>query len=236
MSWKPYVVPAVVKPAGFLSGQARYLDETRNASCGCSGEEPAEAAVKPACGCAAPAQSFAMDSCEEAPDVEPVVQGTADGACCAALPRASGIPGWMEKSRLRELLDGFVDLGLKQILLYFSLFIGVGYLVNTFVPASIVSALLGANNLAAVPLASVVGLPLYLTTESSIPIIQSLLRSGASEGAMLAFIISGSATSAWVIAGLTTFMKKRALGLYVMYILLGSMLSGYLYDLILKFA
>jgi uncharacterized membrane protein YraQ (UPF0718 family) len=52
---------------------------------------------------------------------------------------------------------------------------------------------------------------------------------------MLAFIISGSATSAWVIAGLTTFMKKRALGLYVAYILLGSMLAGYLYDLILRF-
>jgi uncharacterized membrane protein YraQ (UPF0718 family) len=53
---------------------------------------------------------------------------------------------------------------------------------------------------------------------------------------MLAFIISGSATSAWVIAGLTTFMKRRALLLYVAFILLGSVVSGYLYNLILSLA
>ena len=63
--------------------------------------------------------------------------------------------------------------------------------------------------------------------------IQSLLQSGASEGAMLAFIITGSATSAWVIAGLSTFMKKRVVGLYVAYIIVGGILSGYMYDSIL---
>jgi uncharacterized membrane protein YraQ (UPF0718 family) len=218
-------------------------------ACGC-GVKPAEAApacgcgVKPvktapsACGCGAPAQSCAMDDCGRSPEMEPAVQRASAGVCCAAMPLSggAGLAGWMEKARLRELLDGFIELGLKQILLYFSLFIGVGYLINAFVPASIVSSLLGANSFAAVPLASLIGLPLYLTTESSIPIIQSLIRSGASEGAMLAFIISGSATSAWVIAGLTTFMKKRALLLYVSYILLGSVLAGYLYDAFLKLA
>ena len=204
--------------------------------CGCSGAKPAEPAIKAACGCA-PAKSFAAEPCGQCPEGEPDMSAALDGACCAAMPRSGGlgIAGWLQKARLREFLNGLVDLGLKQILLYFSLFIAVGYLVNAFVPASIVSALLGANSFAAVPLASVIGLPLYLTTESSIPIIQSLMKSGASEGAMLAFIISGSATSAWVIAGLTTFMKKRALGLYVLYIVAGSILSGYLYDLVLKF-
>lgn len=155
--------------------------------------------------------------------------------CCTTAPQTArfNIKGFVAKMKLRELADNFVALGLKQILLYFSLFVGVGYLVNYFVPASIISVLFGAESIAAVPLASVIGLPMYLTTESGIPIIQSLLKSGASEGAMLAFIITGSATSAWVIAGLTTFMKKRAIALYVLYILLGGILSGYLYDLTL---
>jgi uncharacterized membrane protein YraQ (UPF0718 family) len=61
-----------------------------------------------------------------------------------------------------------------------------------------------------------------------------MLQSGASEGAMLAFIITGSATSAWVIAGLTTFMKRKALALYVGFILLGGMAAGYLYNLVLR--
>ncbi len=227
----------IERHTGFLRGQARYLGEARNA-CGCSAGRPAEAAVRPGCGCAVPAQSCAADCRAQSPAVESAVQGAPDGVCCAAAPRASGaaLAGWMEKARLRELWSAFVEVGLKQILLYFSLFIGVGYLVNRFVPVSIVSALLGADNLAAVPLSSAIGLPLYLTTESSIPIIQSLLESGASEGAMLAFVVSGSATSAWVIAGLATFLKKRALMLYVAYVFAGSILTGYLYELILHLA
>ncbi len=215
---------------------AKPANAAAKPACGCVGAKPAEPAVKAAGGCA-PAQTFAAEPCGQCPEGEPDLSAALDGTCCAAMPRTGGtnIAEWLQKARLREFLDGIVDLGLKQILLYFSLFIAVGYLVNAFVPSSIVSALLGVNSFAAVPLASVIGLPLYLTTESSIPIIQSLMKSGASEGAMLAFIISGSATSAWVIAGLTTFMKKKALGLYVLYIVAGSILSGYLYDLVLKF-
>jgi uncharacterized membrane protein YraQ (UPF0718 family) len=223
----------IERHTGFLRGQARYLDQARNASCDCSGS-PAKEALRPRCGCATPAQTRVSDCI---PAMKFTVRETPDEICCIAVPRTrgAGIAGWAKRISLPELLNNFVAVGLKQILLYFSLFVGIGYLVNTFVPSSIVSALLGASNLAAVPLASAVGLPLYLTTESSIPIIQSLLESGASEGAMLAFVISGSATSAWVIVGLTTFMKKRALGLYVACVLMGSILSGYLYELILQF-
>lgn len=224
----------IEKRTGILRNQTRWLGKAQNGSCGCTGEGPAKAAAEPTCCCAEPVQPLSIG---ERQSPAQGISVTPDGACCAALPRAGGrgVWGWLERARLRELVQGVVDLGLKQILPYFCLFIGVGYLVNAFVPASIVSALLGENSAYAVPLASLIGLPLYLTTASSIPVIQSLLQSGASEGAMLAFIISGSATSAWVIAGLATFMKKRALGLYVTYILLGSTLSGCLYDLILRF-
>jgi uncharacterized membrane protein YraQ (UPF0718 family) len=58
-----------------------------------------------------------------------------------------------------------------------------------------------------------------------------MIASGSSEGAMMAFIITGSATSAWVIAGLSTFLKKRAIALYVAFILAGGILSGYIYNL-----
>jgi uncharacterized membrane protein YraQ (UPF0718 family) len=59
-----------------------------------------------------------------------------------------------------------------------------------------------------------------------------MLESGASEGTKLAFMITGSATSAWVIAGLATFMKKRAIILYVLFVLVGGVMSGYLFDFI----
>ena len=142
---------------------------------------------------------------------------------------------FIKRLKLKELLHNFIFLGLKQILLFYSIFICIGSLINHFVPASIISLLFGAESFFAVPLASLIGLPLYITTDSAIPVIQSMIQSGASQGAMLAFMITGSATSVWVIAGLTTFMKKRAITLYVAYVLIGGIVSGYLLDLISLF-
>jgi uncharacterized membrane protein YraQ (UPF0718 family) len=138
----------------------------------------------------------------------------------------------VKKAKLDQFVGSIYTLGLKQILFYYMIFVAVGYLINSFVPSSIISVLFGANTFFAVPLASLIGLPLYITTDSGIPIIQSMLQSGASEGAMLAFIITGSATSAWVIAGLATFLKKRAIMLYVAFVLVGGILSGYLLDFV----
>ncbi|MFH1880907.1 MAG: permease [Bacillota bacterium] len=230
-----FIAQWIERHTGFLRGQTRS-QSAAEAACGCQeGEASPGQPAAVACGCAAPLPAGNTCGCVQKQNVKLLMQGNGGSACCAAPSRRSGTGGsrLLEKIRMHELLRNLVDLGLKQILLYFSVFIAVGYLVNAFVPASIVSALLGADNLTAVPLAALIGLPLYLTTESSIPLINSLLQSGASEGAMLAFIISGSATSAWVIAGLATFIRKRALGLYVACIMAGSIVIGYLYDAVL---
>ena len=138
----------------------------------------------------------------------------------------------VKKFKLKILVNEFIQLGLKQILLFYCIFICIGYLINHFIPTSIISVLFGADSFYAVPLAAIIGLPLYITTEAGIPMIQSMIQSGASQGAMLAFLITGSATSAWVIAGLTSFMRKRAVSIYVMFILVGGIVSGYVLDLI----
>jgi uncharacterized membrane protein YraQ (UPF0718 family) len=144
----------------------------------------------------------------------------------------STLPMLAKKYKLREFAEGLYTLGFKQILVFYSIFVAVGFMINYFIPSSIIALLFGADAFYAVPLASLIGLPLYITTDSGIPIIQSMLNSGASEGAMIAFMITGSATSAWVIAGLATFMKKRALMLYVLFVLVGGILSGYLLDFV----
>jgi uncharacterized membrane protein YraQ (UPF0718 family) len=48
---------------------------------------------------------------------------------------------------------------------------------------------------------------------------------------MLAFLITGPGTSAGVIAGIASFLKKKAIALYVGYLLFGAILLGYTYDL-----
>jgi uncharacterized membrane protein YraQ (UPF0718 family) len=115
------------------------------------------------------------------------------------------------------------------------LFAGIGYLINQFIPTAWISALFGSHNVFAVPLASLIGLPLYVNGDSSIPLLQSLMQSGVSGGAMLAFMITGPGTSAGVLAGIATIMKKKAIALYVAYLFVGAILLGYAYDIILGF-
>lgn len=76
-----------------------------------------------------------------------------------------------------------------------------------------------------------VGVPLYVTGPSSLPVINALMTGGASGGAMLAFLITGPGTSAGVIAGIAMIMKRKAILLYVSFLVIGAILSGYLYDL-----
>jgi uncharacterized membrane protein YraQ (UPF0718 family) len=52
---------------------------------------------------------------------------------------------------------------------------------------------------------------------------------------MLAFMVTGPATSAWVVAGLATFLRPRAIALYLGLILGWGVLAGYGYDAFLRF-
>lgn len=140
---------------------------------------------------------------------------------------------FLEKIKWPEIAEGLINLGLKQVIPNFALFVAIGFLVNYFVPTSMIMALFSAENVLAVPLAALIGLPLYVNGESALPLIKSLMTGGAGGGAMLAFLVTGPGTSAWVIAGISVFMRKRIISLYIFYLLAGGILLGYMYDLLL---
>ena len=140
---------------------------------------------------------------------------------------------FVRKSKIKEFLRFCFDVGVKQILIYFAVFAAVGYLINQYVPAELITQYLGRGNIFAVPLLALVGLPLYVTGPSSLPVIDALMAAGASDGALLAFLITGPGTSAGVIAGIAMIMKRRAILLYVAFLLAGAILLGYLYDIFL---
>jgi uncharacterized membrane protein YraQ (UPF0718 family) len=153
------------------------------------------------------------------------------GCGAVALVKPSGsIGAFMRKYRLDQVLKAVYDIGVKRILPLFALFAGIGYLINRFIPTAWISALFGSGNLFAIPLAALVGLPLYVNGDSSIPLLQSLMQSGVSFGAMLAFMITGPGTSAGVLAGIATIMRKKAIALYIAYLLVGATAMGYIYQ------
>lgn len=139
---------------------------------------------------------------------------------------------FMEKYKVRKFLKELYNTGFKKILLYFVIFIAVGRVVEMIIPKEWIMGLFSSNKFYSVPLAATIGLPLYLTDSSAIPLLKSFINSGAGEGAVLAFLIAGKATGVPVIAGMSTILKKRAMMFYLAFIYFGAIISGFLYQFI----
>jgi Predicted permeases len=212
----------------FLKDQLRFKKSLKTQACGCN-----STISEVACGCNS-SISEATCSCSSG------IPASACG-CSSAEPvsnqmlskKTTSFAVFMNRIRIKELGKAFIDVGLKQILLYFTIFAGVGYFIQSFVPTPIIISLFSGKSIFSVPLAALIGLPLYVSGEGAIPLIKALMNGGAGEGAMMAFMITGPATSAWVIAGISSFMKKRVIGLYICYVFVGGVLFGYLYQLLI---
>jgi uncharacterized membrane protein YraQ (UPF0718 family) len=136
-----------------------------------------------------------------------------------------------DRLKISLLLKNFLEIGVVKILPIFSLFVLLAYIIKTFVPETWIINLFGSSHFYSVPLAAIISLPLYVSDATVVPLLQVLRDAGASNGAMLAFMIAGPGTSLGVIAGLNLIMKRKAILLYTGLILGGAIILGYLYDL-----
>ena len=106
-------------------------------------------------------------------------------------------------------------------------------LILFYVPQETIAGVLGGENAFAVPIAALVGLPLYLNEFGALPIVSGLLESGMSPGAAIAFLIAGPVTTIPAMAAVWGVVRPRVFALYVGVGLGGAMLLGFLTDLVL---
>jgi uncharacterized membrane protein YraQ (UPF0718 family) len=121
----------------------------------------------------------------------------------------------------------------KRLLPMFLGFAFIGYLLNGLIPATWVSAIFGRGNIYSVPLAATLGLPLYINTEGSLPLVRALIDGGMSQGAALAFLITGAGTSVGAIAGALTIARWRVIALVIGTLWVGAVLIGFGYNFLL---
>lgn len=120
--------------------------------------------------------------------------------------------------------------GGRKLLLLFAAFAFLGTLLNNLIPASWVAALFGRGNRLAVPFAALLGLPLYVNTEASLPMVRAFVDNGASPGAALAFLITGAGTSVGAVTGALAIARWRVIGLVVASLLVGAVVGGLVYN------
>lgn len=112
--------------------------------------------------------------------------------------------------------------------LFISLLISA--MVRVLVPAEWIAKALGAHASLSVLIAVALGVPLYSCGGAAIPIMRVLVDMGMTQGAVLAFFISGPATKLSTIYVFKAAMGSRMLAFYLIITLIGAILFGYIYE------
>ena len=152
-------------------------------------------------------------------------------SCGCSAPAASR-PAPATDSKLAALPREILAMGARLLAMFLG-FAFIGYVLNGLIPAAWVSALFGSGEVYGVPLAATIGLPLYVSSEASLPMVHALLDSGMSEGAVMAFLIAGSGTSIGAIAGALTIARWRVVGLVVGLLWIGAIAAGFAFNFLL---
>jgi uncharacterized membrane protein YraQ (UPF0718 family) len=121
----------------------------------------------------------------------------------------------------------------RRILLFFVAYTTVGYLVIEAVPTSWLTDHLGGDSMLAVPLAALIGVPAYINTEGSLPMVSALVDGGMGAGPALAFIVTGAGTSVGAISGLFVIARGRVVALVVALLFSGALVLGWTGQLVL---
>jgi uncharacterized protein len=121
----------------------------------------------------------------------------------------------------------------KQLLVMFLGFAFIGFFLNGLIPEEWITSLFGSGNSFSVPLAATLGLPFYISSEGSLPLISSLIHGGMNQGAAMAFLITGAGTSLGAVTGALTIARWRVIGLVVGTLWIGAILAGVGYNFLL---
>jgi len=101
-------------------------------------------------------------------------------------------------------------------------------LIILYVPEEWITSIMGKDNSWAIFTAGFLGVPVYTSNLSALPMVSGLLKQGMSPAAALAFLISGPTTTLPAMAAVWTLVKHRIFILYVSFSLGGAILLGYL--------
>ena len=135
----------------------------------------------------------------------------------------------VHKARFTRSL-GFAWTLFRQVSPYLILGAGIGAFIYGFVPDDLIIALAGPQNPLAIPVAAVIGVPMYVRAETIIPISAVLVGKGMGIGAVMALIIGGAGASIPEVTLLASIFEKRLVAAFVITVLGVAILAGVIFQ------
>lgn len=135
-------------------------------------------------------------------------------------------------SKLRvSFIKAWGDFG--AILIYLLIGVGIGAVIYGYLPQDLVLKFAGPNNPFAIPIAALIGVPLYIRAETAIPIGVALMQKGMSVGAVIALIIGGAGMAIPEMSMLASIFKTKLVAAIVGVIFITAVAGGYIFNMIL---
>jgi len=122
---------------------------------------------------------------------------------------------------------------IKKVWIYVLVGIGVGAWIHGYVPADFLAQYAGADKWYAVPLATLIGIPLYSNAAGVIPLVSALTEKGVAMGTTLSFMMAVTALSLPEFMILKKVMKTKLILIFAGVVGVGILFTGYLFNLIL---
>jgi uncharacterized membrane protein YraQ (UPF0718 family) len=151
------------------------------------------------------------------------------------MPRASATAAAGATTLAERVLAGFAAVReiVGRVWPYVIAGIALGAAIHGYVPEDFMASLMGREAWWSVPVAVLIGVPMYANAAGIIPVVEALLAKGAALGTVLAFMMSVIALSLPELVILRKVLKPRLIAAFVGVVATGILLVGYVFNAVL---
>lgn len=120
---------------------------------------------------------------------------------------------------------------IKKVSIYIFIGVGIGAIIHNMIPEHWVQSILGGNKFYSVPLATLIGIPMYADIFGTIPVAESLLIKGAGLGTVLSFMMAVTTLSLPSMIMLSKAVKKKLMIVFVSIVTIGIIIVGFMFNI-----
>lgn len=144
-----------------------------------------------------------------------------------------------KESDLPKTFKGRIDYAvgettwiIKHLFIFIVIGVGIGAVIHGYVPEEWITQYLKTSSIFAVPLAVIIGVPIYAGCSTLVPVIFALTQKGVALGTALAFMMAVAGLSFPEAVLLKSVLKIRLLAIFYAVVTVGIILVGYIFNLI----
>lgn len=122
----------------------------------------------------------------------------------------------------------------RKLWLWVLLGVGLGALIHNYVPETVIHAIISKTGIFSVPIATIIGVPMYGSCAAIVPIAVVLFQKGVPLGTALAFMMAVAALSLPEAIMLRRAMKLKLIAIFFGITTLAIIITGYLFNVLQK--